>query len=342
MLTNFRVAIYQVVLEAGAEGLFLPHYKGSTLRGGFGLVFRRIACSMRQDECKGCLLKSNCPYAYIFETAPPPGAQALRNYENVPRPFVLEPPLENKTVYRPGETLTFGLVLFGQAIDYLPYFIVVLRELGETGIGKGRRKYRLKEIAAVDPLRELRETVYQEDEMLVHNVDLSVRGKDVPKLLDHYGQVDSIGGDLRAGGKALNDDTTPDRITVNFLTMTRIKYEDNFAGKIEFHMLIRSLLRRLSSLAYFHHGEELILDFTGLIERANEVKLIEDRMRWVDWERYSSRQEGKLNMGGVVGLAVYEGDLAEFVPLLRLGELVHVGKGAVFGMGKYELTILSF
>jgi hypothetical protein len=124
--------------------------------------------------------------------------------------------------------------------------------------------------------------------------------------------------------------------------MTRIKYEDNFAGKIEFHMLIRSLLRRLSSLAYFHHGEELILDFTGLIERANEVKLIEDRMRWVDWERYSSRQEGKLNMGGVVGLAVYEGDLAEFVPLLRLGELVHVGKGAVFGMGKYELTILSF
>ncbi len=102
-------------------------------------------------------------------------------------------------------------------------------------------------------------------------------------------------------------------------------------------MLIRNLLRRLSSLAYFHHGWELDLDFTGLIERAAGVRLVEDNTRWVNWERYSSRQDSKMNLGGVVGTVVYEGDLDEFIPLLRLGELVHVGKGAVFGMGKYEM-----
>ncbi|OPX88851.1 MAG: hypothetical protein A4E52_01161 [Pelotomaculum sp. PtaB.Bin013] len=42
-----------------------------------------------------------------------------------------------------------------------------------------------------------------------------------------------------------------------------------------------------------------------------------------------------MNLGGVVGRVEYEGDLGEFMPLLRLGELVHVGKGAVFGMGKF-------
>jgi CRISPR/Cas system endoribonuclease Cas6 (RAMP superfamily) len=41
--------------------------------------------------------------------------------------------------------------------------------------------------------------------------------------------------------------------------------------------------------------------------------------------------------GGFVGDATFEGDLAEFLPALRLGELVHVGKGTTFGLGKYRL-----
>jgi hypothetical protein len=60
------------------------------------------------------------------------------------------------------------------------------------------------------------------------------------------------------------------------------------------------------------------------------VKFVKDNLRWVDWERYSSRQDTKINLGGLlVGEATYEGDLAEFMPLIRLGELIHVGKGTV-------------
>jgi len=44
-LYNLRLARYRVELEAGPEGLLLPRYKGSTLRGGFGRVFRRICCA---------------------------------------------------------------------------------------------------------------------------------------------------------------------------------------------------------------------------------------------------------------------------------------------------------
>jgi hypothetical protein len=44
---NFRLARYRITITAGKDGLSLPPYKGSTFRGGFGGVFRRIVCSMR-------------------------------------------------------------------------------------------------------------------------------------------------------------------------------------------------------------------------------------------------------------------------------------------------------
>lgn len=108
MLAEFQVAYYRVDLTAGDKGLVLPPYKGSTLRGGFGTAFRWIACACRHEECKNCMLQANCPYAYIFETSPPADSEALSKYENIPRPFVLEPPLENKTLYQKGESLSFA------------------------------------------------------------------------------------------------------------------------------------------------------------------------------------------------------------------------------------------
>jgi hypothetical protein len=330
MEKNFIIAKYRVIIEAGDGGLFLPAYKGSTLRGGFGSAFRRISCSQRNTACPACLLRTSCPYAYIFETAPPPGAEALRNYESIPRPFVLEPPLESKTEYRPGENICFNLILFGRASGFLPYFIVAFRELGEVGIGRGRKKYRLLEIEAVDPVSGASDVVYRKEDQLVRNVDLALKRDIVDALKDI---PDGCLKDIPDGGRTVRS------LSLELLTMTRIKYEESFVNRLEFHMLVRSLLRRLSSLAYFHHGWELDLDFSGLIERAAEVRIVEDNTRWVDWERYSSRQESRMNLGGLVGRLTYQGPLAVFVPLLKLGELTHAGKGAVFGMGKYRILL---
>ena len=58
-----------------------------------------------------------------------------------------------------------------------------------------------------------------------------------------------------------------------------------------------------------------------------------------DSERYSARQDAKLKMGGVVGEAVYEGDLEPFAPLLSLGEVLHVGKGTGLGLGRYRIDL---
>ena len=44
-----------------------------------------------------------------------------------------------------------------------------------------------------------------------------------------------------------------------------------------------------------------------------------------------------MKMGGFVGGMRFEGDLAEFNPFLVLGEYLHIGKGTVYGLGKYEI-----
>jgi hypothetical protein len=103
----------------------------------------------------------------------------------------------------------------------------------------------------------------------------------------------------------------------------------------EFHHLIRGLLRRISNLSYFHYGERLPLDFKGLIERASNIKVKDRATQWYDWERYSSRQNTRMKLGGFIGKAGFEGDMKEFMPFIKLGEILHVGKGTGFGLGRY-------
>ena len=101
---------------------------------------------MRVKECADCLLRGKCVYSYVFETPPSADTAVMRKYEAAPHPFVIEPPFETTRVYKPGEVMTFGLVLIGKAIDYLPYFIYTFDELGKTGLGKGRGKFELQAV----------------------------------------------------------------------------------------------------------------------------------------------------------------------------------------------------
>lgn len=315
LLSMMRIARYRVEIEAGAQGLLLPRYKGSTLRGGFGGVFRRICCAQRRQDCRGCLLQESCPFAYVFETAPPAGAKALRNLANVPRPFVIEPPLETRQEYQPGDRLSFHLVLIGKGIEYLPYFIVSLEELGRVGIGRGRRPYRLCAVGFVRPDGAEQE-IFNASDRTVREPGTHLTGADV----------------LAGAGCDIKDD-----LDITLLTMTRLKHGKQYVNTLPFHVLVRGLLRRISSLMYFHHGTPLDIDYGGIIKRARQVQTRAENTRWVDWERYSGRHDTRITLGGLVGTVRYAGDLCEFMPFIKIGEYVHVGKGAVFGMGWYRI-----
>jgi CRISPR-associated endoribonuclease Cas6 len=91
-------------------------------------------------------------------------------------------------------------------------------------------------------------------------------------------------------------------------------------------------------LAEVHGGTKWELGYKNLIDTAcNAVTLKSRNLEWQDWERYSNRQERRMKFWGFVGSVVFEGNLKPYLPLIKLGEYIHLGSKTSFGMGKYEI-----
>jgi len=295
------------------EPISLPAYKGSMFRGGFGYAFKKVACALKKQDCKTCLLKEKCIYSYVFETPPPKNSSVMKKYTHAPHPFIITPPLDEKRAYRPDETFSFEITLIGKAIEYLPYFIYTFNELGDMGIGKGRGKYQLTKVYNIDALGKL---------ILIYNGHDEILLSDCKKV-------------------GLNDFTFPKpdsgHLTLEFITPARIKFDQSYVLNLEFHIFFRNMLRRIYLLYYFHCGHEPDLDIKEMIEKAVEIKIKESSLAWHDWERYSTRQETRMKLGELKGKITFKGDFKEFFPFIFLGEYINVGKSTSFGLGKYKI-----
>ncbi len=352
-----------------------------------------MACPGRFDQ--PCPIPETCPYHLIFETSPPPGSEALRTHEEVPRPFVIAPITQDggwleqgRRQIAPGSELSFDLTLIGRAQDFFPYFVVAFREIDRLGrrpfshhprpyssVGEGRVRVpdtlqrprpAIKDVIPSEPsgseaTRDQRGAISFSPASPSRTVEL--RRID---LLDPFSDTawpvyDSAENLVRPMRKQLTladcAATAPPpsgRLTLHFLTQTRLKHEGGFARVPEFQIVFRRLLGRLSSLSRFHCGAPLDVDFRDLIKQAGSINLIEDDTRWTRWQRYSSRQGQRMEWEGIVGRAVYDvgkvpgqapsaGGVSgqAFTPLwkfLKFGEFVHVGHGATFGLGKYRMA----
>jgi hypothetical protein len=76
-----------------------PHILANVLRGAFNITFRKLVCppEWMDNACVPCPLYSQCPYGQLFEPTPPSDAERLRLVADLPRPFVLKPPLSTAT-----------------------------------------------------------------------------------------------------------------------------------------------------------------------------------------------------------------------------------------------------
>lgn len=295
---------YRFHIETSTPVL-LPQYTGSMWRGLFGHGLRKAACATRQSRCDGCLLLESCMYNRVFETRvdDPPDPR----YRNRPHPFVLEiAPSADHPVTR----FSFGMTLFDNVREALPYIVYAVSVAGKLGLGRDKTPYEL--------LRVETERTLGSDQW--HQVWTPETALDQPRAtIPECPQA-------------------PDSLTVTLQTPLRIKQHGKLLkpGVFNASVFLTQLWRRAANISHFHGGSFP----ADLPEDKPENIVSKDvRLHWHDWRRYSSRQKTAMNMGGVVGEFTLEGeDLAQWWPLIWYGQWLHLGKATSMGLGRYRVS----
>jgi hypothetical protein len=252
--------------------------------------------------------------------------------------------LETKQTYLPGERLSFDVVLVGKTKEYLPYFIVTFKELSQAGLGRNRSTV---ELSAVGHLGSdgIETPVYARQDNLVRPPAEAISWADLCATQsfengsmnlrqNRCARADTEVGPYNSG----NESSKVTRLTLRFLTPTMLKVDGVLARRPAFGPIAKRLRDRINALAYFYCGSGLDIDFKAFGEQAEKIKTVADSTRWVESSRYSRRREVTHDLSGFIGEASFEGELAPFIPYLKLGEYVHVGKNAVFGNGWYRIA----
>jgi hypothetical protein len=317
--------------------LHMPAYnKGNVIRGGFGSTFRRIVCHGSCRDPETCELRSVCPYTAVFHPFVPEGSEKISKNRDIPRPFVIKPPLETKETYLPGERLSFDVVLVGKIKGYLPYFIVTFKELSQAGLGRSRASVELVAAGHVGS-DGVEVPVYTKENNLIQPPANTISWAD---LCASNGSNSGSKSSPQDGSVNLPQAGAGNitRVTLRFLTPTMLKADGLQARRPAFGPIAKRLRDRINALAYFYCGNGLDIDFKAFGTEADKICTVQDSTRWVENSRYSRRRQVSHDLSGFAGEVTFAGELAPFLPYLKLGEYVHVGKNAVFGNGWYEMV----
>ena len=305
--------------------LELDEHSGAAIRGNFfEAVWRRFCNNRAAASCAACPLHSMCPVSALVA----PLREENERGRDIPRPYIILPPLGARR-YEPGEELIFGITLFGSIVELFPYIIMASQTLEAIGLGRKleanrwqRGRFKVKRIESYHPMTGKRQVLYQEGKAQVDVPTLSVTATDIS---------------MRAN--TLSDE----RLTINFLTPTRVLFQEKLVHHAAFRPLILRLQERLTALEMAYgdvdsqNGQRAGAAQNDLDSLAKDVECVEDTTYWDDLHSYSRRLQRTTPIGGIQGKATFAGNLAPFRELLAWGELIHVGKNTVKGNGWFKI-----
>lgn len=275
----------------------------------FAGAFRRLVCRRNTSDCSNSPDCSDCPYRILFGQQLGADPSAVKCHQKPPLPFVFTFPAHD-TIPKQAEGCTCTLVLVGKALNHATVFISALRSLLTNG-------HQLGQFA----------------EATVHLVE----------SLDFYGNQISIalgeaepdtGNLVTLDAKGVVDSRCcpTDVIGLHFITPLKLAKNGRIMCSFDAGQFVRSLMRRVSALAYYYCSYEMRDNFREYAHTANRIELLEDNFFYTDVGRRS------LALSGVMGDGVLIGDFNDLMPFLALGEYLHLGKGASYGMGQYRLV----
>ncbi|GHO77463.1 hypothetical protein KSD_52340 [Ktedonobacter sp. SOSP1-85] len=304
--------------------LELDAHSGSSIRGSFfHAILDQFCTNKSAPSCSVCILNEACPVSAI--------AAPLREDntwgQDIPRPFVITPPLGGIKRYQPGEYFSFSMTLIGSIVKLLPYIMLSIKQIEREGLGRrldenrGQRGLlRVERVEAYHPFTQEQQIIYEAGNVRVNAPVVSVKPEDYKQ------RAESL--DKR-------------RVTLRFITPTRLIDQEHLVQRASFRPLVRRLLERVIALEKHYGSQDLSLskeERDTVAQLADQVTCSADHTHWEELSSYSNRQKRSTPTSGLMGVATFEGQLEPFLELLALGELLHIGKNVVKGNGWYQLT----
>lgn len=233
----------------------------------------------------------DCAFAADFGQQLSSDPAVIKRHQKPSLPFILHPPLLSPK--NPSETrVELSLVLVGNAVTRIDIYLRSLRR-----------------VLAEGPVRGVVETVTYGD---------AAGGRSGEPVI--VPAADFLAQPFPEGP-----------LLLQLKTPLRLVHEGMPVREFSFPLFMRTLLRRVSSLAGYYGAGESEADFRMLSRQAEEVVVGRPSFRTERWK-------GSSRMEGITGSCLLRGAIADLYPFLRLGELLNVGKGAPFGFGSFTLS----
>jgi len=191
----------------------------------------------------------------------------------------------------------FELFLFNKACDGLPYVLSALEKVLKEN-GLTKNSY-----------------VFEEFVMLVNE-----------QVVYEHGAFKSL--DITP--KNFKVDSFCPNVKVKLLTPLRIKKNNKFLkDEVDVEDVLRSIYQREQELVFGNRAFKLAYEpsYTAIVKALKYEQLV----------RNSNRQKQRMHMDGIVGELAIMGIDQESYRLLKLGEVIGVGKQTVMGLGRIEV-----
>ncbi len=298
-------------------------YWGPQLRRLLGKELAAISCPLPPPVCRRaqgsgvsppleCAMKERCAFGVLFAKSL---ATQVAGGVNALSPFSIYAPATSST----GTLECVEITLYASA---WPFYMAMAQALGRVlsaGIGRERRSYALYRVNRVsaDNTRE---------------VLCGERLSDIPRSI----QPD----DLTAVLRTTADNIAP--VSLELAGPTRLLQNKKLLkgdAPIPFSSIIDSILARLRD----HYGtlsqSYLPGDVTAnLKQQLDQITVQNSTLQWIEIPDHGLAHRTTRRLGGKIGHLTFTPSASHFLPLLKAGEILHIGKNPASGCGRIRVV----
>lgn len=251
---------------------------------------------------------SHSDFASLLQPTLPTDPVLLRRVQQPAPGFILRIDSLLPQKYVAGDQLTLHVCFFARGMLLVEPFTRLLETLGPVGLCRKAGRFHLESIDE--------DSGQSADRELWSGGSFSI----APTILDLSQYLEPFSGSS---------------VKLEFMTPARLLKKSRPLFRSGFEEIFPFILRRVTGMLAVWADLEDVFNKDHLLECAATIVESDNRLHWQDWRPLLKHEEA----GGLSGSVILGGsELGELWPLLVIGEIFGIGKGAAFGAGRYRLN----